>query len=206
MGCNGNNHAKDCSCAFRGGRSNASAPKWNGWTKTSFKKYRSGTNALCPKCGTPVFFIRFSHGRGTFFDRLDPSRKRHPCTDSRLRYSPFNKAGTPKLRNRRSAFERDGWSPFFIKNIETSISGTLISGEALVGQGHFLFGFLDQFSPDLEAPVFFRIRTGREPRVELNFFPKGSDTSHSLMGFEDCGTELELAAKRGGTLKAPAEF
>jgi hypothetical protein len=116
--------------------------------------------------------------------------------DTRKVYSPFNAKGVPKLRNRRSEFERDGWTPLFVRHVESLAVGTIVHGTALSDPAVLHFGFFEIFAPDTQRPNFFRIREGREPRVEFNCFPIGAEEPLSLRGFDDCRNEMDILLKR----------
>jgi hypothetical protein len=142
-----------------------------------------------------VKYIAFPNGGGTYFEADVFPLKRHPCTDGSKRYSPFNRQGTPKLRNRRTDLDRGGWLPFFIKKIEHFTFGTIIHGAALDFPSDLHFGFADLVEPDRRLLSIFRVKPGREPRVELNYFPEGKTEPILSRGFENCATEIELLAK-----------
>ena len=194
--CNGRNHPPGCQCEFRGGHAGTRPPVWRGWRASAVRRYISGPNAVCPECHATVYFVPGPHGGGTYFDCFGPPWTKHPCTDSRRVYSPFNNRGMPKLRNRRSEFERDGWTPLFVRNVEALAVGTIIHGVAMNNPAVLHFGFLEYLSPDTRRPIFFRTRDGREPRIELNFFPNGLSEPCSLRGFDDSRNEIDLLLKR----------
>ena len=194
--CNGRNHSPGCQCAFRGGHPSSRPPVWRGWRPTSVGRYFAGPNAICPECHAPTYYVPGPRGGGAYFDCFGPPWTKHPCTDSRQAYSPFNAEGRPKLRNRRSEFECNGWTPLFVRNIELLAVGTIVHGVALNDPTVLHFGFLELVNPDSTRPIFFRTCDGREPRTELNFFPNGTVEPSSIKGFDDCRNELDLLLKR----------
>jgi hypothetical protein len=191
MACNGFNHSDDCQCGFRGGH--AHAKRWKRWSPREARHWASGPNAYCPKCHAPVFFVPFGGGRGTYFDTIVPTWKRHPCTDARRNYSPYNKQGVPKLRNRRSEFEKNGWTPFFIRNVETLAKGMIVHGVAFDSPTVLHFGFCESFGMERTLPIYFRMHA--QGRVEVNFFTNVAGEIANIFGFDDCFNEMELLLK-----------
>jgi hypothetical protein len=197
MTCNGFNHPKDCKCHFRGGHANSRPPIWRGWRPHSAKRYFSGPNARCPECRALVFYVPGPRGGGTYFDQFGPPWPKHACTNKPKPYSPYGPSGKPKLRNRRSEFERDGWLPFFIRHIERLASGTIIHGVAIDDPSVLHFGSSDpEIAPDKERPIYFRKLKGEPSIVELNFFGAGLEESISKHLFDDCRNDLDLILKR----------
>jgi hypothetical protein len=196
MACNGHNHPNDCTCDFRGGHTGSRPPIWRGWCARAVRRYIDGPNAVCPECHAPTYFVPGPRGGGAYFDCFGPPWTKHPCTDKQKVYSPYNAAGNPKLRNRRSEFERSGWTPLFIRNIEALTAGTIVHGVALNNPTVLHFGFVVAVDIDRARPIFFRTIEGREPRIELNFFHIGSVEPYTARAFEDCRNEIELLLKR----------
>lgn len=194
--CNGHNHPAGCQCEFRGGHQGSRPPVWRGWRARAVSRYISGPNATCPECHAPCYFIPVGRGGGAYFDCFGPPWTKHPCTDRRKVYSPFNDKGVPKLRNRRSEFERDGWTPLFVRHIEALAVGTIIHGVAFNNPAVLHFGFIEAIALDAKRPTFFRAGEGEETQVELNFFSCNSAEPISAIGFEDCLNELDLVLKR----------
>lgn len=196
MACNGHNHPKGCTCNFRGGHPNSQPPAWRGWGRSAARHYVSGPNASCPECKAPVYFIPGPKGGGTFFDCIGPPWTKHPCTNNPKPYSPFNKKGLPKLRNRHSEFERDGWLPFVIRNIEQLAVGTIVHGVALDNPTVLHFGFLEAIKPDKHRPIFFRYEKSDKSRIEFNCFAPTSSEAKTLVGFDDCRADFDLLIKK----------
>jgi hypothetical protein len=197
MACNGYNHSKSCKCNFRGGHLGTRPPTWRGWSVRSARWYFSGPNAKCPECRAPVFYVPGPRGGGTYFDRFGPPWPKHACTNKPKLYSPYGSSDKPKLRNRRSEFERDRWLPFFIRNIERLAAGTIIHGVALDDPTVLHFGSLNpDIAPDQERPIYFRAMEDQIGLVELNFFPLGLNESVSASLFNDCRSDIELHLQR----------
>jgi hypothetical protein len=192
MACNGHNHRKECNCDFRGGHSgNRYRPRQ--WGPHTIKWYTSGPKAKCPDCGASVYFFK---GGGTYFDCLGPPWKKHPCTSVPKEYSPFNKRGQPKLRNRLSTYERDGWIPFAIRRIEQLATGTIVHGVAFEDPVTRYLGFLPAFEPDPARPIFFRKVPDISGRIEFNCFQNGADEPTTNFAFDDCRSEMDLVWKK----------
>lgn len=197
MACNGYNHPKNCKCDFRGGHANSRPPVWRGWRLRSAKRYFSGPNARCPECRAPVFYVPGPKGGGTYFDQFGPPWPKHACTNKPKPYSPYGPSGKPKLRNRRSKFERDGWLPFFIRHIELLAAGTIIHGVAIDDPTILHFGSGDlEIAPDKERPIYFRKLKDQTGIIELNFFALGSAEATSKHLFDDCRNDLDLILKQ----------
>lgn len=197
MACNGFNHPKNCKCNFRGGHANSRPPVWRGWTRSSIKRYTSGPNAVCPQCRAPVYFVPGPSGGGAYFEKLGPPWPKHPCTDHSKSYSPYNRAGIPKLRNRRSQFERDGWTPFIVRHVEELVIGTIIHGVAYDNPTVLHFGSFELvLNPDKERPIYFRRTKKTGEDIELNFFSAKVEEPVTKKMFDDCRSEFELLLKR----------
>lgn len=193
MACNGYNHPVNCQCAFKGGRSALThLPKWKPWRPSSVRRSSSRSKASCPECHTPVFFVAMRNGGGTYFDTFGPPWTKHPCTDTARKYSPFNAAGRPKLRNRRSEYERDGWLPLFIRNVENLVVGALVHAVTLDDPTVLHFGLATNVAIDTERPIYFRHLKPADATAEINFFPKDAPTPVNLDALLPCLTEMEL--------------
>lgn len=200
MACNGYNHHKDCKCNFRGGHPNTRPPAWRGWKRSSARRYSSGPNATCPECRTPVYWVPGPHGGGAYYNSFGPPWPKHPCTNRPKSYSPYGRSGKPILRNRRSEFERSGWLPFFIRNIERLAVGTILHGVALDDPTVLHFGSLTlDINPDKERPIYFRPMKSKAGVIELNFFPLEGSEPVSNRLFDDCRNELDLLLKQEPT-------
>ncbi len=198
MACNGRNHPPDCKCNFRGGHPNSHPPAPYAWGRRSFRKLSSGPNAKCPQCFADVYFIKFRHG-GTYFNTTTPPLEKHECTDGSRTYKPFNKRGVPKLRNRKSDLEKDGWLPFFATNIEKFTCGTIIHGLALDSPTIHHFGFSQFIDIESDSLIYFKILRTTEPNVKLHCFLKTPSESANFLGYNNCSTELELRIKINST-------
>jgi hypothetical protein len=197
MACNGFNHSKDCNCNFRGGHPNSRPPRWRGWSVRAVRRFVSGPNATCPECRAAVFYVPGPRGGGAYFDSCGPPWPKHACTNQPKPYSPYGRSGKPKLRNRRSEFERDGWLPFLIRNIERLAVGTIIHGVALDDPVVLHLGSLEtEIDIDQQRPIYFRSRKTIAGEVELNFFQFNSSSPTSEFFFNDCRTEMELLLRR----------
>lgn len=195
MACNGKNHRKDCQCQFRGGHFNSSPPRWRPWNRRSSRTFFSNRYSACPECTKPVRYIAFPNGGGNYFEPDVFPLKKHPCTNVAKRYSPYNRRGNPKLRNRLTDFDRKGWLPFFIRRVEQIVIGTIVHGSAMDVPADLHFGFSEQISPDHAIVSLFRVRPGYEPRVEFNYFPQGQQDPVVCRGYENCATEIEFLSK-----------
>lgn len=196
MGCNGFNHPKNCKCNFRGGHPRARPPTWNGWKRKTAGRYVSKPYATCPVCHADVYYVRGKHGGGAYFDLFGPPWPKHACTDKSRHYSPYGRSGKPKLRNVRSEFERDGWLPFFIRNIELLAMGTIIHGVAIDNPTVMHFGTNElHLSIDTELPIYFRPSKEEADIIELNFFPSDAEKPVTHRLFNDCFNEVELALR-----------
>ena len=196
MACNGFNHAKDCQCNFRGGHPRSRPPVWRGWKRRAVKRYLSGPNAACPECHAPVYYIPGPKGGGAYYNQLGPPWPKHACTNNPSPYSPYGRTGKPKLRNRRSEFERDAWLPFLIRHIECLASGTIIHGVALDDPTVLHFGTTEaNIDPDTDRPIYFRLPKSIADEVEFNFFPKWSSEAVSRRMINDCRSDFDLLLK-----------
>jgi hypothetical protein len=193
MACNGFNHPKDCKCNFRGGHRNSRPPTWRGWRQRAVRRYFSGPNAFCPECRAHIFFVPGPKGGGAFFDQFGPPWPKHACTNRSKPYSPYGRSGKPKLRNRRSEFEQNGWTPFFVRNVEFLGVGTIIHGVALDDPMVFHFGIRSlALSLDRNRPIYFRTRKNALGIVELNYFPLEAPTACTTLCIDDCRNEFDF--------------
>lgn len=130
-------------------------------------------------------------GRGVLQYVRSPWDK-HPCTDVSKPYSPFNAAGKPKLRNRRSEFERNGWLPLFIRHVEVLVIGALVHAVTLDDPTVLHFGLATEVRIDTERPIYFRRSDPASATAEVSFFPKDSSLPVTLEALVPCPTEMEL--------------
>ena len=197
MTCNGNNHRPDCTCNFRGGHPGTTVPHGHsfGWSQRNISRCVKGPNAKCPKCGAAVYYLSFSKGGGAYFDTFGPPWKRHRCMKWVRPYSPYNTKGQPKLRNKRSKYERDGWIPLIIKRVETLGVGTIIHGVAFDNPTILYLGTRERLTIDRTCITFYRDRERREPRIEVSYLSLGEKEAITVRMFENCPTEIELIAR-----------
>jgi len=132
------------------------------------------------------------NGGGAYFVQFGPPWTKHPCTDASTKYSPFNAKGRPKLRNRRSEFERDGWLPLFVRNIELLAIGALIHAVTLDDPTVLHFGLATELEIDSDRPIYFRRLDALPVLAEFNFFPKSALEPITRRVFVPCLTEIEL--------------
>lgn len=204
MACNGYNHPKDCKCNFRGGHPKSRPPTWRGWKPRAARRYFSGPNATCPECRIPVYYVPGPKGGGAYYDHFGPPWPKHACTNKPKPYSPYGPSGKPKLRNKRSEFERDRWLPFFIRNIERLASGTIIHGVALDDPTVLHFGTIElNIAPDTERPIYFRASKTTDGCIELNYFASSESESVTSILFDDCRTDLDLILRQPTKLQGP---
>jgi hypothetical protein len=164
--CAGWNHPFNCDCGF-GERSAAlSSTESVAYQSTPLRKSR------CRKCGASVYYIA-SGGGGTLFDSVGPSWIRHPCTDQRFRYSPFNRLGKPKLRDRTSALKRRKFQPISVERVVCRDDLKEIYASWLANPSSFRFECDLTSRIDMRKPIFMRIeRKGRA--AKLNYVEEGS--------------------------------
>lgn len=194
MACNGRNHPSDCQCSFRGGHPRSRQPSRSAWSLTHFRRHFSRPNTLCKVCGRPIYYVPGPKGGGAYYNEMGPPWKKHRCMKWRKPYSPFNEKGQPKLRNRRSTFERHGWIPLFIRKVEAVMHGTIVDAVAFDDPTVLHFGVLSEINPNRKRPIYFRRRAA--DLVEINFFPADDEGHVSVKGFAECSTELDLYLKR----------
>jgi hypothetical protein len=130
-----------------------------------------------------------------YFDTTAPNWKKHKCTSKPVPYTPFNKKGQPKLRNRRSEFERNHWLPLIGAESEKLASGTLVRGVALDVPTDRYFGFASCFEIEVQVPIYFRVSGDAKSRMQLSFFPVGGDEPQLVLGYDDCRNAMELIEK-----------
>ena len=101
-----------------------------------------------------------------------------------------------RIASGRSQFERDGWLPFIVRNVEQLATGTIVHGVALDNPTVLHFGFPTQVEPERIKPVFFRNLPNDKTLVEFNFFPHDSEIPVSLLGFDDCRNEFDIVLQQ----------
>lgn len=126
-------------------------------------------DATCPVCGRAVFFRRGPTGGGAYFNKLGKPWPKHSCTRTPPRYSPFNRARKPKLRNRRFWFERNGWQFLRVEKIEKDEGETIVRGVSLSIPVERNFRVSAQIDLDPQQPVCFRLGKGTRNLFELSF-------------------------------------
>lgn len=195
MTCNGNNHASNCQCNFgNGGLPRARSFVWKSWKPKSAAGYFNGPNATCPECRKDVYFIPFRSGGGAYFDRFGPPWPKHPCTDKPPEYSPFTRSGKTRMRSLPTAWDKSGWIPFFVRNIEAFGCGTIIHGACFNNPTVFHLGVLADISVDLNRPVFLKVSS--DTSVALDFFPLTEVASMTVEAFPDCLNVIDLLLRR----------
>jgi hypothetical protein len=137
--CNAWNHPLGCTCGWggvghkgrRGDGSQYRAPHSSHYPGIppilpAIESYVN-PNAQCPKCHDPVFFYQSPFGGRVFFDELGPPWPKHPCTDNSSIPEILSKTPTTsrELGSRIYAWQRDGWSAFFISLFESTEKGVV---------------------------------------------------------------------------------
>ena len=193
MTCNGHNHRPNCQCNFKGGHKRSIAPPpWRAWSPSTARSLKGKPNATCPRCHARVYFIAPKSGGGTYFDCFGPPWKKHPCTDPLQNYSPFNSKGIPKLKALPAEFEKDGWLPIIIRNVETLAIGHLIHAQIIDSPNFIHLGLTNQIAIDCARPIFYRKISIEKKKSEINFFAVDTEFPTSESVFADCDTELEF--------------
>lgn len=125
MTCLGHNHRWNCDCGF--GETGSGDIRSAAERAELFKSEEvAEPDRTCRKCGAPTYFRAGGRG-GILFDRVGVGRwLRHACNDQRLRYAPFNLAGRPKLRNRRTRLDQRGFLPIAIEGVEALDEGNIL--------------------------------------------------------------------------------
>jgi hypothetical protein len=120
-------------------------------------------NAICPVCGTGVYFYANRFGSRVFFDELGPPWPKHPCTDNPRRRADFHAESRPRpsRRARGSAMElveaaslsgmaigklfgqrrRDEWSPAVVISVERKGDENRVVAEHLDSNDYERFSF-----------------------------------------------------------------
>lgn len=109
----------------------------------------------CPDCQRDVYFVKHGGG-GTFFNRLGRPWPKHACTNRPKPYTPFNRSGRPKLRNRRSAFEKKPWLPLIIQNIQVVSDLTIVRAVSLNVPTNLCFQIPAELQIDRARMAYFR--------------------------------------------------
>ena len=180
-------------------------PPKRAWRAPPVKRPFAATNALCPECRAPVYFRRGPSGGGNYFDTPSRPWTKHPCTNKEKPYTHIGRNGNPKLRNRKSTLERNGWIPFVVCNIETPLGATIVHGVALDSDTVHHIGFLRAFAPDQNEQSYIRPVPDQSDEVEFNCVPLGAQDARSYVGYGDCRNALDLILRHDGTLPSPAE-
>lgn len=128
---------------------------------------RSLKPVTCPDCQGEVYFIKHAGG-GTYFNRLGRPWPKHACTNRPRPYSPFNRSGRPKLRNRRSPFEKKGWLPLSIQSIQSASDKTIIRGASFSVPTNVRFQIPVKLQIDRTRVVYYRIISKKAGLVELS--------------------------------------
>jgi hypothetical protein len=86
--------------------------------------------------------------------------------------------------------------PFFIRNVESLVSGVIIHGVAMDSPTVLHFGSLDSEAiPDKERPIYFRYRDTNPKMIEINFFGIHSTEPTTEIMFNDCRSHFDLLLK-----------
>ncbi|CDX13789.1 conserved hypothetical protein [Mesorhizobium sp. ORS 3359] len=190
MACNGRNHLPSCTCDFRGGqRRRFGTASWRGWTARSIRSY-SEPWSTCPVCRASVYFIPGPHGGGTFFDCLGPPWKRHPCTDGRLRYSPFGRTGKPKLTTRKTKLQERGFLPLVVRRFEELPNGFILHGVVWDTPTVLHLGTTKNLDLDVARPVF--VQLDGSGWAVVNYFPTKKFFPADIRMREDTLGSLDL--------------
>lgn len=126
--CNAWNHSPSCTCGWGGighmghrGQSVQNVTYFDSgyWrihsiTK-SFESYVN-PNAICPICGSTVFFYQSPEGGRVFFDELGPPWPKHPCTDNKAEPTACN-TNAPDVVKPEFQWQINGWAPFIIETV-----------------------------------------------------------------------------------------
>lgn len=119
--CNAWNHPPNCACGWGGEVSKSGLgvriPRKFFGVPRIRHAYESfiNPNASCPVCGARVFFYSSPDGGRVFFDELGPPWPKHPCTDNSSRPNPIRRGSRVTMDARKFQWQKEGWSPFFIK-------------------------------------------------------------------------------------------
>lgn len=191
MSCNGRNHQPNCTCGFSGGRHSRSRTfRWKGWKRASIRSYSNGPWAKCPECQIGVYYISGPRGGGAFFDCLGPPWTLHPCTNKRLKYSPFGRAGRPKLRVLKTLLEKNGFLPLIVRRVERVNGGSILHGVVWDTPTALHLGTMEILDLDANRPVYVR-RDGSGCAV-VSHFPMGSLEPINIRMREDTLGPLDL--------------
>lgn len=185
MSCKGKNHGPNCGCPI------GNPIKGRFPTSISGQKEYYSRPATCRKCGQVTAWVA-SSGRGYLSDGASSGFKRHHCIDPKYNYSPFNKKGQPKLRNRKTKFERDGYIPLIVRSVEISVAGTIVIGEELSSSKPIGLGIAKELEIDRGCPLAFRVEPKQSDLAKLVYFETSSPEPRTALVHTDCFDELEL--------------
>ncbi len=194
MACNGFNHRPGCSCNFKGGHPIANASSGTVLSRRTFSARVDDARRICPDCRKVVYFFKFRSGGSGAFDTFGPPWLRHPCRATGESYSPFSRSGRPKLRNRRSEYERDGWIPIDIRNVEEFPKMVIIHGNVLDRPEVIHIGLDGAWSVDQEMPTYIRYEC--DGRIKVSFFAMNSESFVDLYGILDCLNPMDVILNR----------
>lgn len=174
MACLGRNHSFNFSCGFgeKGIRSSSEMEDQQSIANSSAR-------SRCRKCGALVFFRRAPSGGGTFFDELGGTWPRHPCTDWKYKYTPFNRHNRPKLRGRKSNLQQRGFIPIIVADIVSHLDRLILRGTWLSTPSRFFLTIPDVFSIDTTRAVL--MKKARDGTVILTCFAIGDEVSRELI-------------------------
>lgn len=191
MPCNGRNHQPSCTCGFSGGRRLRSPTvRWSGWKRASIRGYSSGPWSNCPVCQVGVYYIPGPRGGGAFFDCLGPPWTLHPCTNKRLKYSPFGRTGKPKLRLLKTEFQEQGFLPLIVRRIERLSNGSILHGAVWDTPTALHLGTTESMDADTNRPVY--VQQDGSGWAIVNYFPTNSFEPINIRMREDTLGPLDL--------------
>lgn len=190
MSCNGFNHRPGCACAFKGGHGRLGSRRNLRQERKRFVTRVEDARRICPRCQKTVYFFRFASGGSGAFDTFGPPWIPHACMHPATEYSPFGLHGRPKLRNRRSEYERDGWVPIYILRVEEFPSSIIVHGIVLDRPDTLHIGVRRLWNIDRAQPAY--VRHGGTGRVTLNAFIVDADRFIDLDGVLDCSAPMDI--------------
>ncbi|GAA1724596.1 hypothetical protein GCM10009766_00050 [Microcella frigidaquae] len=140
--CNGWNHPKNCRCGWGGeghkGRGGGGGYGYSGWSAVDTWGGGSSLdspNAMCPKCESPVYFIRPQNGGAVWFDELGKPWPKHPCMET-LRARNLAPTYVPTSREVRPA--PDGWTRR-TEPMTIAMSESFAVWAGTIGRSHYYF-------------------------------------------------------------------